>query len=108
MDCVLGKERSYRVTPGEHTLVVEEQSKETQLNRYAAVELLFWLAGSFALDRAGQPVGGSPPATESEITTYSYVTNTITVEAGRMYLLEGPKVVNQTEASNRRVDGARP
>jgi hypothetical protein len=99
--CLPGAVRSYRVTPGEHTLVVEEQRKETEINRYAGAGALVWLVGSFALDSAGHHLDGAPPDKQYEVTTYSYITNTITVESGRVYVFEGPKMLNQTEGSNK-------
>ena len=88
-------ERSYRITPGMHSVTAKVEKKETRANPYAGIQTVVWLLGSFALEYAGHTAYGSAPSDHYTVTSYSHVTNTFIVEAGRVYILEGPAVVNE-------------
>lgn len=98
---------AYRVTPGVHTVTVKQETQEARDNQHAGIGAVLWLLGSFALDSAGEHASGEPPPEHYTVTSYAYVTNTFTVEAGRAYVLEGPCLTPQEQRSNPTVQGTK-
>lgn len=89
-------ERHYRVTPGDHTLAIEVERQETKDNPYYGAQSVVMLLGAVAMKSSGSSIQGGGPSRTYTVTSYSHVTNTFAVEAGRTYILEGPTFVPKT------------
>ena len=98
--CPRGAERTYRVAPGPHTLIVEWQWMEMRDNTYYGVGAALMGVGQyFAANPAGGVCIGDYPGEQYQATYRHCTTNTVALQAGLVYVLEGPEIVLQREGS---------
>jgi len=94
---------TYRLAPGEHTVMIENQVTVTRTNPYAGVQAILWLAGCFAMQASGETAYGGGPVTTYQEILHASVTNTVTVEAGHSYILDACSAIDQTDGQNKAV-----